>query len=63
MKSLTPPHPVPDSSAFGCDGDGCRAWDGAGGADDGDAGGDEDGPGGSGVGDKEPSRGRRSQAS
>lgn len=50
---------VPDSSAFGCDGDGCRAWGGVRGADDGDAGGDEGGPGGSGVGDREPKRGRR----
>lgn len=56
MKSLIPP-PVPDSSAF--DGDGCRAWGGAGGADGGDAGGDEGGPVDSGVGDREPRRGRR----
>lgn len=72
MKSLTTPPPpqpgwvgtsaVPDSSVFGCDGDGCRAWGGAGGADDGDADGDEGGPGGSGVGNREPRRGRRSGA-
>lgn len=51
--------PVPDSSAFGCDGDGCRAWGGVDGADDGDAGGDESGPGGSGVEDREWRPGRR----
>ena len=36
---------VPDSLS-GDDGDGCHAWSGASGADDGDAGGDEGGPGG-----------------
>lgn len=59
---LTPPPPpfpsaVPDSSAFGRDGDGCRAWGGAGGADGGDVDGDEGGPGGSGAADREPRQG------
>lgn len=37
---------VPGLAVGGDDGDGCHAWGGVGGADDGDAGGDEGGPGG-----------------
>lgn len=54
------PPPIPDSSAVGYGGDGCRAWGGAGGAGDDDADGDEGGPVGSGVGDRAPRPGRRS---
>lgn len=50
---------LPDSSAVGYGGDGCRAWGGASGAGDGDAGDDEGGPVGSGVGGRELRRGRR----
>ena len=50
---------VPGWAVGGDDGDGCHAWGGVGGADDGDAGGDEGGPGGWGVVGKEPRRVRR----